>query len=102
MEPDRRPIADRPYDAQFMKERHQNGVTVPQGLAEAQSRVTLTRDQERSGSNVVIDAAMRAVSGPRSFWYTSPSGPAMNVVMPLDSYTAGHATNANPPVIRPD
>ena len=28
-----------------------------------------------SGSNVVIAAAMRAVSDPRSFWYTSPSGP---------------------------
>ena len=37
-----------------------------------------------------------------AFWYTSPSGPAMNVMMPLDLNTAGQAINAKPPVMRPD
>jgi hypothetical protein len=63
------------------------------------SFVIATRVQERSGSNVVIAAAMCAVSGPRSFWYTSPSGPTMNVMMPDDSNTAGQATSAKPPVM---
>ena len=48
------------------------------------SLITFRRDHERSGSNVVISVATRAVSGPRSFWYTSPSGPTINVMMPVE------------------
>ena len=66
------------------------------------SFVTAKRDHVTSGSNVVMPMAMLAVFGPRSFWYTSPSGPTMNVMMPLDSNTAGQATNTKSPVIRPD
>jgi hypothetical protein len=49
---------------------------------------------------VSVDALV-LVSGPRFFSNTTPSWLTTKVMTPLASYSAGHATSANPPRISP-
>ena len=56
-----------------------------------------TGTHDSSGLKTVIAGARASVFGPRSCWRTTPSGPTMNVITPVTSYSAGQATSANPP-----
>jgi hypothetical protein len=57
--------------------------------------------QVESGSNRAIALARAAVSGPRSFSYTTPSWLTVKVITPVSPYLTGHATAAKPPILRP-
>ena len=57
--------------------------------------------QVESGSKSFIDDAIFAVFGPRSFEKTSPSWFTRKVMIPEFPYSAGHATSAKPPIMRP-
>src|SRR5262249_22921219 len=59
------------------------------------------RFQVLSGLYCIIAFAIAAVRGPKSFWYTFPSEPTMNVMTPEFRYFAGYARIANPRVIFP-
>jgi hypothetical protein len=76
-------------------DRHEPGLRGTRGLASSATYSTGAHDS--SGLKTVIAGATASVIGPRSCSRTTPSGPTMNVITPVTSYSAGQATSANPP-----